>query len=184
MCCASRCVLRTILFHINGCYLVIGIIAAIFFGLFKWGVAIFLNALTSLIKSSMPNSPMNPSDLVPLVQPVFDNVAWVLLCVAIIFLALGVFGNFTTCFPKWCSCLGWVYIGILTAVLIAEIIFIIVWFATANARVQAIKSGLKQHINDSFRDFWQLQDTFNGEALAFNFANVYFNCTYYNLRET
>ena len=184
MCCICRlgCVKPPILFLINVCYLAIGIIAVLLFGLLKWSVPLLLNALTSLMQKFMPGSlapNVKSSDLATLLQPYFDNVAWVVLGVAVVFIALGVFGIGATCCHKRCSCFGWAYIGILTAALCAEIILISFWFSTTNARVEALKSGLKQQINESFEDYWQLSsNNINIMALAFNFAHVQFNCKY------
>ena len=182
MCCACRLCLKCILMPINGCYLTIGIIALIFFGFFKWGVSLFLNFITSLMQNNVPGglaSNVKQSDLATLLQPYFDIVAWVLLGVAVVFLALGIFGISATCCPKCCRCFGWAYIGILGAALIALVVLLIIWFVTASARVAAIKNGLKEQINSSFQDFWQLSiNNVNLKALAFNFVNVQFNCKF------
>ena len=121
------------LFHINKCYFVISIIAA-FFTLALCDLYEFSDVAH---RGHVHRANVNPCVLVPLQQPVFDNDAWALLSVAVCnhIPSAGLTLRLAVC-----------YIGIMTAALVAEIIFIIVWFAKANSHVQTIKYHLKTHL--------------------------------------
>ena len=179
MCCACDCLLRLLLFPINGCYLVTGAAALVLFGILKWGVHLLLDEFT-LAMQQAPNGVgayVNATQVAAIVQPYLDPVAYVLLGVGLVLFALGIFGAFSTACPTCCRCLGWLYIAILGGALLAFIGLLVIWFSTADARVAAVKSGLRQQINNTFQDFWQLSPSnLNVEALAFNFAHVYFKC--------
>lgn len=179
MCCLGRLCVKGILVPINGCYLVIGIISLISFGFLKFGVSLFLNALTNLIHEAPGGIGDNvkPSELASVLQPYFDLVAWPLFGVAVVFVALGAFGIAATCCPTCCRWFGWAYIGILGAALAGLIIFIVVWFLTASSRVSAIRANIKDQIRTDYVDFWQLNNqNLNVKALVLNFVHAHFEC--------
>lgn len=181
MCCACDCLLRALLFPINACFLVTGAVALVLFGILRWGVHLLLDGFTLAMQQAPGGvgAHVDTSQVATIVQPYLEPVAYVLLGVGLVFFALGVFGALSTACPSCCRCLGWLYIAVLVGALLAFVALLVVWFSTADARVAAVKLGLRQKINATFQDFWQLRpDDLNVDALAFNFAHVFFKCTF------
>jgi hypothetical protein len=170
MCCACRACIKCCLFPYAICFLISGLLATACFVFFHF----FAYWVTYKLLDLLPNVGSHYSDLLSIIQMIFDIIALFCLCVAILLIGAGVVCIFVACCEIQATGYAFVTLMVFFVTLIA--IGGICWFATEQARITKLKTFFLSTIKDHFVEVWQLPTSFDIYALGWTFFMYQYQC--------
>ncbi len=178
----ADCALKTLLVIIHILYVFTGLGFGSLFGFLKFGLQEIIRpqleeSLRQAINSFGLDSAIkvDVTELINFIQSIIDAYAYIMMVFGGVLFALGIFGFETTLCGEKCQRV--LYIIVMGIIVVAYIIAVIIFLATGEAQVNAIKKDIKKKIKENFVEIWQIiPEKPNFYALAFHSAHKQFSC--------
>lgn len=141
MCCIARCCIKCCLTLCNTFVILIGLLLCALGGIIMWGWPLISTFIKPVLDGLQSNYGVSSDSISLTALSAVTTLGVVLFIIGCIFVGLGVFGYVAAC----CSCCkicSIAYIIFLIVILLAELIFVIVYFAANQQLSDQFKSYL------------------------------------------